>query len=82
MSYARFLEGDVYVFMSTSGFLECCACFLSESKEWSSTFRASSTQQMVDHLDQHKEAGHFVPWGIVDHLWHDDKENFPDENND
>lgn len=78
MSYARFLEGDVYVYMSVSGYLTCSACSISEGV-WGS-FNARSTQEMVDHLAKHTEAEHFVPWGVVDHLWHDDKENFPDEN--
>jgi len=33
MSYCRFVEGDVYVFLSTANLLECCGCFLQE-REW------------------------------------------------
>ena len=33
MSYCRFSEGDVYVFLSTDNLLECCGCFLQET-EW------------------------------------------------
>ena len=40
-------------------------------------FKAESTQEMVDHLEAHKKVGHFIPWGVVEHLWDDDKENFP-----
>ena len=75
MSYCRFLEGDVYVFMSVGGHLECCACIL-DIEDWHS-FEAKSTQEMIDHLEEHKKVGHFVPWGVVEHLWDDDKENFP-----
>jgi hypothetical protein len=44
-------------------------------QQWSSFF-AKSTQEMVDHLEEHTKRGHFVPWGVVDHLWADDKDNF------
>ena len=33
MSYARFSNADVYVFMCVSGKLECCGCILQEC-EW------------------------------------------------
>jgi hypothetical protein len=33
MSYCRFGEGDVYIFLSTSGLLECCGCILQQT-EW------------------------------------------------
>ena len=74
MSYARFSNGDVYVFMHVNGWLECCACWLSHG-EWES-FQAASTQIMVDHLKKHEVAGHKVPRDIYDYLWEDDKENF------
>jgi hypothetical protein len=75
MSYCRFLEADVYVFMHVSGHLECCACFMSEDA-WDS-FEAHSTQEMIDHLNKHKAAGHDVPERVFKELWDDDAENFP-----
>lgn len=33
MSYARFSDADVYVFMCVSGKLECCGCIL-QDREW------------------------------------------------
>ena len=33
MSYCRFSEGDVYVFLNTDYLLECCGCILQET-EW------------------------------------------------
>lgn len=79
MSYCRFGEGDVYVFMSVSGWLECCACSLAKDDE-SVFFQAHSTQEMVDHLNKHIEDGDRVPKDIFDDLWRDDKENFGDNN--
>ena len=72
MAYARFSHADVYVFMSTSGHLECCGCRLSD--EWG----FDSTQAMVDHLATHRAAGHNVPDGIEDDLWEDDRDNWVD----
>jgi hypothetical protein len=75
MSYCRFLDADVYVFMNVSGWLECCACTL-ESGEWKS-LSFYSTQEMIDHLKAHVEAGHNVPDHVFKDLWADDKVNFP-----
>ena len=72
MSYARFSYADVYVFMSTSGHLECCGCILGD--QW--VF--DSTQGMVDHLAEHRAAGHDVPDGIEQQLWDDDRDNWID----
>lgn len=79
MSYSRFGWGgsDVYVFMSVGGFLECCGCILdlgSETREPS--FRAESTQAMVDHLEAHKKEGDHVPDDVIPALWAGDAENF------
>ncbi|MGC4151530.1 MAG: hypothetical protein QM628_00430 [Propionicimonas sp.] len=72
MAYARFSDADVYVFMSTSGHLECCGCRLGDPR------RFDSTQAMVDHLAKHREAGHDVPDGLEAGLWADDRENWVD----
>ena len=77
MSYCRFLEADVYVFMHVGNFLTCSACFMSEDA-WGS-FDADSTQKMVDHLNEHVAQGHYVPQHVFDDLWADDAENFPRE---
>jgi hypothetical protein len=79
MSYSRFLEADVYVFMTPNNYLYCCACWLDERMEQSG-FCAFKTQDMVDHLKVHEEAGHRVPSDIYDKLWKDDLENFPVRN--
>lgn len=82
MSYARFFDCDVYVFMHVSGFLQCCACSLSGAQvhdpDMYNSYNAYSTQEMVDHLVKHKRAKHQIPADIVQRLWEDDEENFPD----
>jgi len=72
MSYARFSDADVYVFMSSAGHLECCGCILGDPG------RFDSTQAMVDHLAEHRAAGHSVPATIEAELWADDRENWVD----
>lgn len=57
MSYARKLDGDVYVFLSVGGHLECCMCDLPGPD----TFITTTTAAMLSHLDEHIAAGHEVP---------------------
>lgn len=77
MSYARFSEGDVYVFVSSEG-IECCGCWLQqrewvddESRPWTKGYYreiGDKVQQvypdnagMIAHLETHIAAGHDVP---------------------
>lgn len=71
MAYSRFSYADVYIYMSFSGTLECCACRLGD--EWS----FDSTEAMIAHIAEHRAAGHDVPDGLEDALRRDDEENFP-----
>lgn len=93
MSYVRFGEADVYVFTSREG-IECCGCWLQKSKWVSvpdsplggwfepvgeiipHLFR--SNQQMIEHLEKHKELGHHVPDFVFERLRdpEDEKENW------
>lgn len=72
MSYARFVESDIYVYLDVSGYLVCVLCTLNEAN----TFRANNTQMMVAHIKQHEAKGDYVPSDIYQNLWKDDKENF------
>lgn len=73
MSYSNFdTTSDVYVFMSIHGHLECCACSVVGG-----TYKADSTKQMTDHLEEHRLQGDLVPDGLEDWLWEDDVDNFP-----
>lgn len=76
MAYSRFLEADVYVFMHVQGYLYCCACWLDERLEQTG-FCAFKTQDMIDHLKLHEEAGHRVPATLYKDLLEDDAQNFP-----
>ncbi len=74
MSYARFGEGDVYVY-STGSSVVCVMCSFGDMLE--DTFRAESTQEMVDHLVAHERAGDRIPDRAIPDLWIDDHLNFP-----
>lgn len=59
MAYCRWgCDGsDVYVF--DGGHLICCTCMLREGLQ-DDDFVTSSRQAMIDHLDEHRAAGHVV----------------------
>jgi hypothetical protein len=79
MSYCRFLQADAYIFMHVGGFLTCCGCSLPiENDIGVHSFEANSTQEMLDHIDAHLEAGHLIPGFVKERLIEDDKKNFPD----
>jgi hypothetical protein len=85
VAYLRFAQhgSDAYVFMHTDGYLACWNCrLLYESRRAGHPapdhFRADSTQAMIDHLEQHRAAGHSVPCfdEVAAELRADDAENF------
>ena len=75
MSYARFgADGSsVYVFMSTSGYLECCGCSLTPD----GPFETGTTIGMIAHLRAHTAAGGTVPASVIPAIVADAAENFP-----
>jgi hypothetical protein len=73
MSYARFAEdSDVYVFLSIGGHLECCSCRL-KGKGQCASFK--TTDEMLSHLREHREAGHDVPERTFERLQRERDEN-------
>jgi hypothetical protein len=78
VSYCRFSSGDVYVFLSCTGVLECCACWLNEREDdelFPASFYALTTEKMIKHLWKHLDAGHEIPGYTFDGLRRDYKEN-------
>lgn len=91
MSYCRFGEGDVYIFLSTSNQLECCGCLLQErefipdedallkfylkpvGERVQTVFH--TTEDMIKHLETHKESGHYVPDFCIEGLLRDKEKN-------
>lgn len=63
MSFARFSEtSDVYIFSHYLGYIECCGCALV------GTFEADSLEEILDHISEHRIAGHKIPEGLEDFM--------------
>ena len=76
MSYARFGWGsDVYVFASTGGWVECCACPL-HPQAWGS-YELHGADEVVAHLQEHVAAGHEVPADLLDPATYPDNDFVP-----
>lgn len=58
MSFARFGEGDVYVFEHVAGYITCCACIMAD-EAWASV-DFSTPRATLKHLDEHDALGHDV----------------------
>lgn len=74
MSYARFGAGGstVYVFVATGGWLECCACALTQLGDH---VEFKTTAGMISHLNEHRDAGHTVLQETIDDLLRDAEDN-------
>ena len=75
MSYSRFGEADVYVYLDVSGYLTCCACSIVETQDVYGNFRAYDTETMVTHLKDHRKNGDHVLTDTIERLWEDHEEN-------
>ena len=82
VSYCRFIEGDAYIFATRIGdenAIECCACTFGEpSGLLTKSFFAHSTDEMVEHVQRHIEAGDNIPGSVIPDLHADDENNFPE----
>ena len=79
MAYSRMLENDIYVFATNIAGLPalyCCMCPLEEGLEQNG-FVDRRTQDMLEHLEEHRRVGHRMPSTINEELLADDAENFP-----
>ena len=91
MSYCRFGEADVYVFASVGGGVECCGCPLQQReyveddgaffgfylKSVGPVLRTTglNTDEIMEHLEQHRAAGHHVPDRVFSDLEADRADN-------
>lgn len=60
MSYCRFMESDAYIFKNLKGEFECCACALMSLEAYNS-FYASTEEEMLEHIAEHRAAEHDIP---------------------
>jgi hypothetical protein len=82
MSYCRFSDGDVYMFASTQGGVECCACRLTPQETYVTeltlgqpqhyqmhgSLNFKTEQDALAHLEHHRAAGHDVPEYALERL--------------
>ena len=61
MSYSRWSKDcDIYSFYNVDNKIECCGCILEDH-----TVEFDTVEEFIEHLREHKKAGHKVP----DHLF-------------
>ena len=58
MSYCRWSESDVYLFENISGVWTCQLCLLEDDNR---SHEMCSLEEVLAHLEAHKQAGHEVP---------------------
>lgn len=80
MSYCRFIESDAYIYDDSMLGLYCCACSLSPIEiRYSPLFEKDMPyavgfscgydyDKMLDHIKEHREAGHFIPLDVDERL--------------
>lgn len=85
MSYCRFSNADAYIFWACAdcdlpSAVECCSCWLLPVKAhgFHESFRAASFTAMLDHVADHRAAGHSIP-GYVDEELRADRERYNDD---
>jgi len=67
MAYCRFSDGDVYLYHHTDGYVECCACGLQSNNN----LKLASFEAAIEHLYQHRAAGHAFPEEAIEWLEND-----------
>ena len=61
-----------YIHLSVDGLYTCCSCTLRDDGD---DFEAYSTAAIIDHLREHRTAGHHIPADAFDDLQADAAEN-------
>ena len=74
MSYARFIEGDIYLFLSSSGGIECCGCSLYEGNDLMGSQTFYTYDDAIQHLKDHEAKGDYVPGYAYEGLERDRKD--------
>ena len=69
MSYARWGTCDVYVWMASGGGVICCGRI--NAKEVCDWTRLESDEDVRNHFQRHREAGHNVPEDLEDDIIED-----------
>lgn len=78
MSYCRFAsDSDAYIFFNSGGFFECQLCLLLPRDadfrntgflHGFGTFMSQCPEKMIEHVKEHRAAGHKIPDGVEEAL--------------
>ena len=70
MSYCRFYNADAYIYEHVRGFIECCACFITEPEEGEvlSFYRANTAREILAHIDEHIAVGDYIPQSAIERI--------------
>lgn len=77
MSYCRFSESDIYLFESTNGGFECCACSLTTEVLESAIIETRI--EAIFHVWAHRAAGDYVPEKVDFKLFEEIRDEDPDK---
>ena len=75
MAFARFSDGDVYVYLNVDGLFECCACRILGPGLTGGCHLVETSAEMLAHLEEHRAAGDDVPEECLDELRADAEAN-------
>lgn len=68
MSYVRWGENSyAYIYPSRQGIV-CAGCLLDGDEEEAGEFITTSRAEMIEHVEQHRKAGHKVPVKVDERL--------------
>lgn len=84
MSYARFMEGDIYVYYHMYRYYVCCSCKLTpveidNERHYFDDVKFYMTQDIIDHVKEHIATGHKVPSRTIPQLLEDIGEDDSDD---
>lgn len=66
MAYSRFYDSDIYIYPSVLGDISCCGCFL-----YGKSISIEDDVFLVNHIKEHRDAGHEVPDGLEEQILSD-----------
>ena len=82
MAYSRFTNSDIYIYSHIDGYIECCACWLNESRGSNDSQDSYSLfldnvkiyddLELARHLKKHAAQGHEMPINLLQEILQDD----------